>query len=1507
MATAIIGDDEVAAGRAAADRLADGWDDRTWVPLDASVEWARAAVERLGKIIADQPAMLRASMRGADRGASTLSPRPFQGIVECLQNADDLGATALQVAYRNGPRPELLIVHDGLPVTLANVGAMLLPWLSTKDADPDAAGRFGIGQRTLNSLGGPIALHAPPFHFVMTEEGPIVCDPEAAVPGVYDPARRDTMLVIPLEPSVTCASVAEAVSELDVDALVFLRSIRTLGFRQLGTDADDLNFAIQVTPCRAGRIDFGDEEADVAICDIKVLSPPESAGRGYRRYATRRTVKPDEGRLNKATGATTPIGVCVPLGAAEPFRLYDRMPFPVITGLSIGLDAQFDPDSARSTLQPVDWNRNRFTDLARLAAWAALQAFAVDPITAWNHVPLLAEVMPGDAWATERARELVTACHDTLRSTLKIDVGAGPTPLANIAFEAVDLEPLLTAEDVERLAPDVAALPRDVRDPAGRWREVLAELDVSQVIGLVDALAILDGNPDRSVDWYVAFAALAVRDGQFTPFSMKPSIMLGDGSVTARPSPSHAWVLVKGASVNSLAVRLGLARTMHPAYFASEAPTKDFVEALEHLGVLFADRDAAADVFAILARGNAQFARGEPIRVEDDDLLALRDAWAALPRERHGDLGGIVGRHIELRATWHGEDGKRSAGWARPVELYLPAAIDREVDSFAKAAGRTPGLRWVNPDYSRLLKQKDGRSAIGAQKLLVAWGVAREPRLIKPGDEEVRWQRDPRPASPIATAMRTADQLSSIRANQLVTHLLEDHWSPDADAVAADIAHAPVKTRRKRAIALLATLSRGWERRYQDLSTAYPAYGYYGYWNLSPEVRATWLARLADQKWMPDAGSGLQRPLDLQLQIPGSPPRPAERSGTVAKFDAQIQRSGILTALGVKAGPTQRDLIDRLRALQDKTITASIEAEALAVYQLLAGTLRERRDGVAENGMTQAQLRNAFRAGSGRPGLLLVDGEWRSPEAVLRGPAVFGNRRVFAPHVEGLEQLWIVLGVNLPSALDAIAVLRELADGQPSPTGLGIAIRALTLVSTAVADMSTQQRTALRRLPLWTGTSWTTSRPVYALEGEGLLAAAPSTMPVWRPGLTTFDTLAPLLEGLGIVRLTPADFRAASTPAYGLAEGDELRPVFSRAVALLRQELVRADQALLDSLSVDWDDLLAAHVVVDPELSIVADLAGGRVTLSAQAHVGRDPLRLIIRSKQIAASAEGAGAAVASLFSGDRQKAAWAWAAVWPRAILGEQAAGAVLPKTRAERGDGKNRLEELARQTAQRKGKAKAKGKDGGATKPEAGKAASKPTVQVRKLRELGELEPTAGVIVNAGATPTGDLVFAKARKAKERRFQPGGGGGGDASTPRTVLPATSDRERMALDAVRCALQLDVPRFNDLRAVRGVGVDAIDELRQCYEIKMSSGTALPTDVTLTASEVAAARHDPDFFLAVVTGLEDGAGELRVRFIFDPLANLDVRVRNDLTLTGVDRAEALEFTFARRSDDQGAN
>ena len=194
-----------------------------------------------------------------------------------------------------------------------------------------------------------------------------------------------------------------------------------------------------------------------------------------------------------------------------------------------------------------------------------------------------------------------------------------------------------------------------------------------------------------------------------------------------------------------------------------------------------------------------------------------------------------------------------------------------------------------------------------------------------------------------------------------------------------------------------------------------------------------------------------------------------------------------------------------------------------------------------------------------------------------------------------------------------------------------------------------------------------------------------------------------------------------------------------------------------------------------------------------------------------------------------------------------------------------------------------------------------------MRKLRELEDLKPSAGEIVNQGAKPTGGMVLAKRRAAKPRIFTDGDGKSvqSGASRSRTVLPPSSDREQMALDTVRRALRLDVKQLNDPRATRGLGVDAIDELRQCYEIKICSGSGMPSDVTLTASEVEAARDDEDFFLAIVSGLEDSVDQLRVRFIFDPLTNLDVRIRGDLTLTGVDKAEALEFCFSKRVSELG--
>jgi hypothetical protein len=203
-------------------------------------------------------------------------------------------------------------------------------------------------------------------------------------------------------------------------------------------------------------------------------------------------------------------------------------------------------------------------------------------------------------------------------------------------------------------------------------------------------------------------------------------------------------------------------------------------------------------------------------------------------------------------------------------------------------------------------------------------------------------------------------------------------------------------------------------------------------------------------------------------------------------------------------------------------------------------------------------------------------------------------------------------------------------------------------------------------------------------------------------------------------------------------------------------------------------------------------------------------------------------------------------------------------------------------------------------ADEPSKNAASAQPIVHVRKLREIDELDPTQGTIVNQGSN-SGGVVFVNTKtKGQSLRTFSGSSensAGRSQRAARTVLPPVGDREHLALEAVRRALRLDPKQIRDVRERRGFGVDAIDELRQCYEIKMSSGTNFPEDVTLTSSEVEAAQSDPDFFLAVVAGLEEGDGMLKVRFIFKPLEQLAAKIRGEVTLTGVDKATALEYEF----------
>jgi hypothetical protein len=81
--------------------------------------------------------------------------------------------------------------------------------------------------------------------------------------------------------------------------------------------------------------------------------------------------------------------------------------------------------------------------------------------------------------------------------------------------------------------------------------------------------------------------------------------------------------------------------------------------------------------------------------------------------------------------------------------------------------------------------------------------------------------------------------------NQLgATYTLDDHESPDLDAVARRIAAEPDgQARRKRAIALLHVLGRAWNSRFSEHESVTAAHDYYT-WDVKDKIPGFWLWKL---------------------------------------------------------------------------------------------------------------------------------------------------------------------------------------------------------------------------------------------------------------------------------------------------------------------------------------------------------------------------------------------------------------------------------------------------------------------------------------------------------------------------------------------------------------------------------------------------------------------------------------------------------------------------------------
>ena len=88
-----------------------------------------------------------------------------------------------------------------------------------------------------------------------------------------------------------------------------------------------------------------------------------------------------------------------------------------------------------------------------------------------------------------------------------------------------------------------------------------------------------------------------------------------------------------------------------------------------------------------------------------------------------------------------------------------------------------------------------------------------------------------------------------------------------------------------------------------------------------------------------------------------------------------------------------------------------------------------------------------------------------------------------------------------------------------------------------------------------------------------------------------------------------------------------------------------------------------------------------------------------------------------------------------------------------------------------------------------------------------------------------------------------------------------------------------------------------MDELRRFFELKVYAG-AEPDEIRLTDSEVRRAIASPDFFLVVVSGVEEGSRAPTVRIIARPLEQLQKLDHRDMRLGGVRTARSLLYRLA---------
>lgn len=1461
--------------------------------------YADAALAELVKLQSEQPEILSTLLKGGNQGAKRLNTDPYQGLREVIQNADDLGATSVQFGVRTiQDHKQLIIVHNGSPVELPHVLPMIYPFYSTKQKSAELKGRFGIGLKTLTQLGEHLTVHSAPFHFGSRDDHVAMVEEEAPIEGVYDPLAQQTMVTVDLHPEYDLQSLKAWFDDWAPSDLIFLDHVRSITLLDLDERNTLEHLSIQVAQTtRQFSLQLGKHQCHVTQSTFLVGDAL------WERFVCEIKVPVGKARAAKATGDYTPIGVAIPVDGDARGRLHVALPTKIHTNAAFSLDAQFDPSTSREDMIQGPWNSWLTEASGQFLGALAIHLAQQRNTLAWFAVPVSAKTDSSSEWLNKQFSEQWGKAIDAFKAcpTL-ID---GRYALSQVSYCDVSIDGMLTEADHLEICGS-SMLPEWMRDTNGRWREVLNALSVSHVLQLQDVFrhCNLAGFEQKPPEWFLDMAVRCLETDDEDPLLGSNWVPLANGQRTEAVWDGEAdcWLIGQPPEID-LALRHQLTHVVHPLLLSPP-----YAAVLEWLSenANYKTKLSAQHALEAFARRYAD----SPLAAERQDLLDLRDLFEHVDTKAT-DLGGEVGAALLIDAFSYVmlEDGRAISKkvLASPAKVYLPASIADSQDTWSKAAAYTPDLLWASASYAELFKtsrteQRANKAELastsrkrGVKRFLTLLGAETAPRFLHVNSDS--------PSSLLPSQFAARRYLGRARGG-----LRRDLISPDLDAVVQNIRQSPppatprkgrksraVSTSRtaaptpvERAIALFRCIDANWAS-IEPYSRTF-AYRESGRTDSTP-VPTTWLAKLIDFAWFPNAAGTLCKPTGLIVETKVTLAMYEDHTNFASGLTEADANSEFARSLGMLVNPPVSQLVAALE--RERQAASTDDTSLMRLYKALAGHCPQSASVVTPDtmigDMPVSSLRGKFGLARASKGLIAPcitttkeRKEWYSPRAVFAGKDIFHARQPFVLHDRSLIPLWNALGIRSPDLNSCIRELESLAKTEYLPELDALLIDIYRHMDRLLDKATASDRRSLSALPLRSNETWSTKRPMYYSNYSSVKS---NKIALWEPPCAA-DTIPRLVEAAGLERLPFASLPSASASLTT----DEVRFRFQTALRILKADLARDDELSYKAME-PWTRFEQASVHLHPPGQLIVNAAPKglrQVPLQLNAHSDSASIAVHFDDPKFIGRIEFGGTAIAGLGNGTRSRnIALAWVSAWatsedcgftPDISLATETQETNLDALIAEQdrlgGTGRKRI--VKRFT--------------GATA--ANDSAATPS-QTRRLKALpAEFNFTSDVVDGRELTNKGP----QPRKISPLLNQPTSTQKRPASGPapesayRQYSPAELQAQAWAY--VKATLERDDCPLADFQAYRGIGADGALDKSTFIEMK-SFARGAPSEITLTEAEFRRADEcKTDFYLVIVSGLEEGF-DSEVRIYINPTKHLPWKPKGSVSVGGLAKGAAL--------------